>query len=290
MNQFLQRDEPLIHVLHPQLTKLLKRVLGRFLKPSILAKAVADEKLAEINFKDMENQVNNEDLVIGMMTKQMAHKLLEDGDITTNQLKVFYTAVRAFYIRATEYLLKWCPLQDRLLIHSTWIDFEHRLERNFSSVEYFVGLYPNVFVDMNIEKLNDQFIAYQLLVTEEVIRAVREKSGLQNEEDVNRIDDLWLYLATLKIPGTNEREFDLLVKVAQCVMTIPHSNASEERIFSLINKNKTPSRSSLQADNTLSSLIIVKTHIEDPLKWNPSETLLQKAKKATKTYNEQHRR
>ena len=85
---------------------------------------------------------------------------------------------------------------DRLLIHSTWIDFEHRLrlECNFSSVEYFVGLYPNVFVDMNIEKLNDQFIAYQLLVTKEVIRAVREKSGLQNEEDVHRIDDLWSYL------------------------------------------------------------------------------------------------
>ena len=73
-------------------------------------------------------------------------------------------------------------------------------------------------------------------------------------------------------------------------MTIPHSNASEERIFSLINKNKTPSRrSSLQVDNTLSSLIIVKIHI-DPLQWNPSESLIQKAKKATKVYNEQHRR
>ena len=290
MNQFLQRDEPLIHVLQPQLTKLLKRVLGKFLKAPVLAKAVADDKLAEINFMDMENQVDNKELVIGMMTKQMANKLLEDGDITTNQLKVFYTAIRAFYTRATEYLLKWCPLQDSLLIHSTWIDFEHRLERNFSSVEYFVSLYPNVFVDMNTVKLNDQFIAYQLLVTEEVIETVRQKSGLQNEEDVHRIDDLWSYLATLKIPGTNEKEFDLLVKVSQCVMTIPHSNACEERIFSLINKNKTPSRNSLQADNTLSSLIIVKTHIDDPLKWNPSEALLQKAKKATKTYNEQHRR
>ena len=196
-----------------------------------MAKAVADDKLAEINFMDMENQVNNKELVIGMMTKQMANKLLEDGDITTNQLKVFYTAIRAFYTRATEYLLKWCPLQDSLLIHSTWIDFEHRLERNFSSVEYFVSLYPNVFVDMNTVKLNDQFIAYQLLVTEEVIETVRQKCGLQNEEDVHRIDDLWSYLATLKIPGTNEREFDLLVKVAQCVMTIPHSNACEERIF-----------------------------------------------------------
>ena len=49
-------------------------------------------------------------------------------------------------------------------------------------------------------------------------------------------------------------------------MTIPHSNAGEERIFSLINKNNTPTRSSLQIDGTLSSLIIIKTHIDNPLK------------------------
>ena len=53
-------------------------------------------------------------------------------------------------------------------------------------------------------------------------------------------------------------------------MTIPHSNAGEERIFSLINKNNTPTRSSLQIDGTLSSLIIIKTHIDNPLKWEPS--------------------
>ena len=33
-------------------------------------------------------------LDIGIITKQLAHKLL-DGDITVNQLKAFYTAVRA---------------------------------------------------------------------------------------------------------------------------------------------------------------------------------------------------
>ena len=289
MNQLLQRDEPLIHVLHPQLTKLLKRVLGKYLKPSILAKAVADQKLAEVNFKALENQVNDVDLVIGMMTKQLARKLLDDGDITENQLKAFYAAIRTFFIRATDYLFKWCPLQDKLLIHSTWIDFERRLERNFSSVEYFISLYPKVFSDINMEKLHEQFIFYQLLVTEDIVQAVREKYAL-TDDDTHRIDDLWSYLATLKTPGTNDKELDLLVKVARCIMTIPHSNACEERIFSLINKNKTSSRSSLQADNTLSSLLIVKTHIEDALKWNPSDSLIQMAKKATKVYNEQHRR
>ena len=68
-------------------------------------------------------------------------------------------------------------------------------------------------------------------------------------------------------------------------MTIPHSNAGEERIFSLINKNKTPSRSSLQIEGTLSSLITIKTHIEDPLKWEPSPAILEKAKHARRDYN-----
>ena len=30
-------------------------------------------------------------------------------------------------IRATEYLLKWCPLEDEHISHATWLDFENRL-------------------------------------------------------------------------------------------------------------------------------------------------------------------
>ena len=71
------------------------------------------------------------------------------------------------------------------------------------------------------------------------------------------------------ILGTNLSVFNLLFKVATAVLTIPHSNASEERIFYLINKNKTPSRSSFLLEGTLSSIIIIKTHIPDPLALKP---------------------
>ena len=57
----------------------------------------------------------------------------------------------------------------------------------FFSVEYFISLYPNVFVDMNMEKLHKQFVSYQLLVTD-VVQVVHEKCGLENE-DVHYIDD-----------------------------------------------------------------------------------------------------
>ena len=83
-----------------------------------------------------------------------------------------------------------------------------------------------------------------------------------------------------------------IVDTALCLLTstwtIPHSNA--ERTFSLINKNKTPSRSSLHLDGTLSSLITVKTHIKKPLEWKPSTSILENAKKATRTNNTQHRK
>ena len=70
MNHFLQRNEPLIHVLHPQLTKLLKQILGKYLKSSVLAKSFADQKMADVNFKNLENQVNNDDLVNEIITKE----------------------------------------------------------------------------------------------------------------------------------------------------------------------------------------------------------------------------
>ena len=97
------------------------------------------------------------------------------------------------------------------------------------------------------------------------------------------------YLRNVKVAGTNELMLDLLFKVAEVVLTIPHSNAGEERIFSYINKNKTPSRSSLSLVGTLSSIMTVKTHIEDPLQWHPNDSLIKEAKKATITYNKQHK-
>ena len=140
-----------------------------------------------------------------------------------------------------------------------------------------------------MDKLSEQFLTYQLLVGEEIPTSVKESAGLE-PEDPYPVDVLWTYLKDVKKPGTRECEFDLLFKVAEAIMTIPHSNAGEERIFSLINKNKTPSRSSLNLDGSLSSLITVKTHIETPLQWKPSASVLENAKKATKFYNDQHKK
>ena len=122
VNQFLQREEPLIHALQPQLMSLLKKVLGKFVKPITIAEAIKSSSLISIDFKDVNNQVIDDELVIGYVTKQKVKQLLNNGDISQHKYKLFYKAARNFLIASTEYLLAWSPLQDELLCHATWID------------------------------------------------------------------------------------------------------------------------------------------------------------------------
>lgn len=50
------------------------------------------------------------------------------------------------------------------------------------------------------------------------------------------------------IPESSARRFRYLVNVAELVLVLPHSNAGEERLFSMVRKNKTDSRSALKLD------------------------------------------
>ena len=82
-NQFLQREEPLIHVLRPQLEKLLKNILAKFIKPAVIAESLRkDDGLQSVDFNDKANHVTNSNLVIGYVTKQTVQRLLNEGDIS----------------------------------------------------------------------------------------------------------------------------------------------------------------------------------------------------------------
>ncbi len=215
--------------------------------------------------------------------------MLNNGDITDRVQKKFLEAAKSFLITVATYLQKWCPIDDQLLSSAEWLDFDKRQQKTFTDVECFTTTFSHLFQDIDMNILAEQFMAYQVLPDDAVPVSVKTDVGL-DPEDPHRADALWAYLGSRREPGTNQLEFGQLFEVAKAVLTIPHSNAGEERIFSLIGKNKTSSRSSLELEGTLSSIITVKTHITDPLSWKPSEDLLKSAKKATMEYNRQHRK
>ena len=108
-------------------------------------------------------------------------------------------------------------MKKELLLHATWLDFEQRLQKSFTSVEYFVH---KIFANFDIDRLNEEFINYQLLSPPSTIK----ESANLSEEDPHKVDMFWGYFRGVKKPGRSKLAFGLF-SVAEVVMSIPHSNA-----------------------------------------------------------------
>lgn len=84
--------------------------------------------------------------------------------------------------------------------------------------------------------------------------------------------------------------FVKLSQIAKLVLVLPHSNADAERVFSLVNLNKTKTRNSLALEGTLSSIMTVKMAGLEPncFKWEPPASIIKSSKSATNVYNKKH--
>lgn len=144
---------------------------------------------------------------------------------------------------------------------------------------------------VDLDKLGEEFIDYQLLELKEVPESVLKSAIVIDEEKTqhHRMDTIWAYLSGLRgVDGM--LRFPKLAKVAQFVLIIPHSNADEERVFSMVTKNKTVFRSNLKFDGTLGSILKVKlANSESCTTFEPPSTVLETAKKATRQYNRAHK-
>ena len=145
-----------------------------------------------------------------------------------------------------------------------------------------------------LAKLSEEVTEFQLLSDENIPQHVWDDALVKSDENGDggyyRQDVLWQYLSTLK-SSDGRQMFKRLSKIAMLVLVIPHSNASEERVFSMVRKNKTPFRPSLSLDNTLPSILTVKLATEEPChKFEPHSSVVNKAGKVTWQYNKQHRK
>ena len=74
------------------------------------------------------------------------------------------------------------------------------------------------------------------------------------------MDLIWASLDSITSPDGRPR-FPMLGNVAKLVLVLPHSNAKEQRLFSMV---KTAFRPNLKLDGTLSSILTVKLANPNP--------------------------
>jgi len=141
-----------------------------------------------------------------------------------------------------------------------------------------------------MDVLSDEFTAYQLLQESDIPKDIWDKAAVVVHESQTyyRMDVLWHYLSSMRA-ADNSLRFPRLTKIAKLVLTIPHSNAQEERLFSMVRKNKTAFRPSLDPKGTLSSILAIKLAAREPAYcFEPCKEVLSQAKAATWEYNKAH--
>ena len=114
-------------------------------------------------------------------------------------------------------------------------------------------------------------------------------AGLQDHHDNQDLITVWAALGELK--RGDKVLFERLSAISRLVLTIPHSNAAVERMFSQTKKNLTDKRGCIDLSTTLNSIMIVKNTpgCEPCDKVELPKPLLKLAKSATSEYNKQHK-
>ena len=120
---------------------------------------------------------------------------------------------------------------------------------------------------------------YQARVKGDVPQRIWDEAFVKDTSqfDHYRMDMVWGYL---------QQRIPLLREIALAILVVPDSNAADERVLSVIRKNKTEFRSRLDLSKLLNSVMRVKMSLPEQIhpcnRWTPDKELLKTCKSACK--------
>lgn len=220
LNKMLQSDEPKLYMMHDSIKAFLHKLLGRFVKPDILATT----NVFSIDTHNEEIFLSLEKIMIGFFTRSK----ITSNDLYHESDRVSLNC-RIFMIEAYKYAISHLPIHDPVLQHAKVLQFDCRTTAQFDSLLFFVQRFETLKLKLegSMDQLYDQFSEYRAL----------DGAAFTT---YGRIDHLWHSLGNLQ--GCSGPCFNLLFEVVKYILLLPHSNAGEERIFSTVTKNKTKFR------------------------------------------------
>ncbi|XP_061738203.1 uncharacterized protein LOC133539903 [Nerophis ophidion] len=231
-NVMFQAEGVMVHRLHREMTSLVRRIMGRFLPASL----IADVPLKDVKFKDASLQLRDSELFLGAA----AQSLLEDNmDELSSSVPTMIKAVRDFFVAVTTNMMTSFPLDNIILQNMTVLDPESRHQFAPNSIIELGKSLPQLRLDL--DSLREEVVEYQVL-------------GREDLPQEARIDRFWAML------GRHGR-FQTLVHLMKALLCVPHSNASSERVFSVVRKIVTENRTGMD-NSALNSLLSCKLNFK----------------------------
>jgi hypothetical protein len=256
-NVKLQDEAPQVHKLQRTIRSFLRELLVKFVAPW----AMTGQLLVEVKYKVRTNQKKNTDILIGEAAKTCIFKKKE-VNLRESRITEFFETVRNFYEAGVDYVKEKLPLHQELLEKVQICDVTNRTRASTLDFNYFLQRFPCLIPrTCTVDQLEMEFATYQ---------------SLTSIKEMDRIDHTWKSLGELR-DEAGELMFPNLSAVMLGILTIPHSNAQCERIFSCVRKNKTDQRACLGSE-TLDALMVCKTRPNELRQY--SDDQLKKIKSA----------
>ena len=235
INTELQSDASKMHVLHQRLEKLIKQLMIKFVQPAVFQRDGIFSSLK------VENLRQSSDMILGKAASEFIAQ--EKSKMKESRLCEFYNAARNFYVTSITYLRSKLPLKNDVYAHVAIINPANQLTSKFESIEFFIHRFP-VLLPPNAS-LHDLRVEYNTYQCTDITSCIED-----------RMDKTWASIS--RLTEGQEPIFKLLPQLMLNLLTIPHSSAHCERIFSLVRKNQTEFRSRLE-NSTLEALPIAKS-------------------------------
>ena len=132
-NLLLQRDEPSIHVLIAAMKSLGRKRASQIVTPTHLCNSTS---AFDLDLHDDQLYKQHTSIFLGMTTRAIVNRLLNDGTISDNNYYKFHEAVHYYFKESLPYIEKKFPIKDDVICNSVWIDFNNRLEVSWFNVEF----------------------------------------------------------------------------------------------------------------------------------------------------------
>ncbi|XP_069080250.1 uncharacterized protein [Pleurodeles waltl] len=267
-NLLLQREDPVIHLLHDAIVDLLALLLSRAYLGQVVHSFMKNPEASLPDLNSCDYHIPDSSLYLGIGVRGKLKSMLEMGIIEPQTQSKFFEAVRSFHQAAVKWALEVLPVHDEVLKHARVFNFFEKHKYGFESVLFMVERFKTSlkFTKKDLAFLKQEFTTYQVIEFADVPAKTWEDAAIKvncasGEIDAYRIDVIWFHLERDFIFRSSHRsKLFLLSKIARLLFTLPDSNTDEERVFSSIVKNKTKSNTSLCDDRTSLSMLIFQTN------------------------------
>lgn len=169
--------------------------------------------------------------------------------LSANDVNVFKANVLNFYVTLSQQILKRFDFNDEVLKNLSIIDPSNIVQRKNPSIVPLLMSFPNIISSELISQAYNEF------------REIRNIDFSSFSKDVlNDIVAFWQNILNIKrTDGTFA--FIQLRKFIPCMLILPHSSASVERLFSDYNLNKNKLRNRLNA-TTMRGILAAKSYVK----------------------------